>query len=69
MVENEFLLVLFTAIAPIVVAIIAAFTIHYAKKSHERTAMMDVFHMINTDEHKNTEDKILEKFKEGKLNY
>jgi len=54
-------------IPSIVVGIIAIFTIYYAKRSHERTAIMDVFHMINNDKNKETEDTIIEAFKQGKL--
>ena len=43
----------------IATSLIAIFTIYYSKKSHQRTAMMDVFHMLNKDETKKTEDDII----------
>ena len=49
------------------VGIIAIFTIYYSKRTHERTAMMDVFHMINVDKNKQTEDSIIKYFEEGTL--
>jgi len=64
---EDIILILQFMLAPIVATTIAAFTIHYAKKSHKRIAMMDVFHMINNDLQKTTEDKIIKLFKEEKL--
>ena len=62
----DILIIILSSIAPIIAAIIAVFTIFYLKKSHERTAMMDVFHMI-TDDHKNNEDTIIARYKDGTL--
>jgi len=64
--DHDVIIIIIASSAPIVAAIIAFFTIRYSKKSHERTAIMDVFHMF-TDKHKDNEDFLIERFKDGSL--
>lgn len=62
---------LFEIIIPIttvfVIGLIGYFTIRYNKKQHERTAMMDVFHMLVNSDHKYAEESIRDAYRENRL--
>jgi len=63
---NDLPFTILQLIIPVVAsAFIALFTIRYSNKSHQRNAMMDVFHMLNEGKNKETEDDMIKHFRNG----
>ena len=42
-------------------------TIRFSQKQHQRNALMDIFKMLNNEEHKYSEDLIIGRFRQGDL--
>jgi len=69
--EDSFLSIFSSILIPIIsiiaILIIGIVTWRYNKKQHDRTAMIDVFHMLNNSTHKNAEEFLRQAYSENKL--
>jgi hypothetical protein len=54
-------------ISTIVIALIGVYTMKYNKKQHDRSAIIDLFEMLNNSDHKSAEYQIMEGFRNHNL--
>ena len=68
MVEHDLIFSIILVLIPVIaISIIGYKTIAYSRKQHERTSIIDIFHMLNDPKHKSAEENIIHAYKENRL--